>query len=131
VGLDPGLNSSAASSLSHGQRQLLTLGRSLLWPCKVRIFDEPTSNIDAATDQTIQQLLRCPTTFGESTQMTVAHRLQTVVDCDRILVMSAGHLVETGPPRELLASVNSHLAAMARHTGLASQYDEPSCKESL
>merc|ERR1712232_1265101 len=52
-----------ASMLSHGQRQLLTLGRTLLRPARIRVFDEPTSNIDAATDRLVQQLLRSAAAF--------------------------------------------------------------------
>ncbi|CAE8605275.1 unnamed protein product, partial [Polarella glacialis] len=119
VELDPGLlqAETIASTLSHGERQLLTLGRTLLWPAKIRVFDEPTSNIDAATDRVIQQLLRSAEAFGQSTQMTIAHRLQTVIDCDRILVMSGGRLLEAGSPRELLQRPGSQLAALAGHVG--------------
>jgi len=118
VELDRGLlnTDTSASSLSHGERQLLTLGRTLLWPAKVRVFDEPTSNIDAATDRVIQHLLR--SAFGHSTQMTVAHRLQTVMDCDRILVMAEGKLTESGPPKKLLQIPGSQLGALARHAGV-------------
>ena len=120
VELDPGLleAQTSASTLSQGERQLLTLGRTLLWPAKVRVFDEPTSNIDAATDRLIQQFLRSPTMFGHSTQITVAHRLQTVFSCDRILVMAGGKLVETGPPQELLNRSGSQLSALAAHAGV-------------
>ncbi|OLQ04967.1 ABC transporter C family member 2 [Symbiodinium microadriaticum] len=120
VELEPSLlaQASSASTLSQGERQLLTLARTLLWPSRVRVFDEPTSNIDAATDRLIQRFLRSPTMFGQSTQITVAHRLQTVVSCDRILVMSSGKVVESGPPRELLDRPNSHLSALAAHAGV-------------
>ena len=120
VELEPSLlaQASSASTLSQGERQLLTLARTLLWPSRVRVFDEPTSNIDAATDRLIQRFLRSPTMFGQSTQITVAHRLQTVVSCDRILVMSSGKVVESGPPRELLDRPSSHLSALAAHAGV-------------
>jgi len=120
VELEPSLlaQASSASTLSQGERQLLTLARTLLWPSKVRVFDEPTSNIDAATDRLIQRFLRSPTMFGQSTQITVAHRLQTVVSCDRILVMSSGKVVESGPPRDLLDRPDSHLSALAAHAGV-------------
>ena len=119
VELDPGLleAQTSASTLSQGERQLLTLGRTLLWPAKVRVFDEPTSNIDAATDRLIQQFLRSPTMFGQATQITVAHRLQTVFSCDRILVMAGGKLVESGPPQKLMEA-GSHLSALAAHAGV-------------
>lgn len=114
-------STASASTLSHGERQLLTLGRTLLWPAKIRVFDEPTSNIDAATDLVVQQLLRSAAAFRASTQLTIAHRLQTVMDCDRILVMGDGKVVEIGPPSELLADPNSRLSDLARHAG----FDEP------
>eukprot|EP00746_Dinoflagellata_sp_MGD_P040738 gnl/MRDRNA2_/MRDRNA2_19840_c0_seq1.p1 gnl/MRDRNA2_/MRDRNA2_19840_c0~~gnl/MRDRNA2_/MRDRNA2_19840_c0_seq1.p1 ORF type:complete len:439 (-),score=68.47 gnl/MRDRNA2_/MRDRNA2_19840_c0_seq1:165-1373(-) len=132
VELDPSLieKSISASTLSQGERQLLTLGRTLLWPAKIRVFDEPTSNIDAATDRVIQQLLRHASAFRGSAQITIAHRLQTVVDCDRIMVMGAGKLQEVGPPRQLLADPNSQLSALACHAGFdLSQANNISPKE--
>eukprot|EP00929_Paragymnodinium_shiwhaense_P013122 TRINITY_DN120988_c0_g1_i1.p1 TRINITY_DN120988_c0_g1~~TRINITY_DN120988_c0_g1_i1.p1 ORF type:complete len:1305 (+),score=261.90 TRINITY_DN120988_c0_g1_i1:86-4000(+) len=113
--LNAGFN---ASMLSHGERQLLTLGRTLLRPARIRVFDEPTSNIDAATDRIIQQLLRSASAFKDSTQLTIAHRLQTILDCHRILVMSDGRVAESGSPTQLLADKSSRLSALAEHAGL-------------
>jgi len=111
-------STASASTLSHGERQLLTLARTLLWPSRIRVFDEPTSNIDAATDRVVQQLLRSAAAFRGSTQLTIAHRLQTVLDCDRIIVMGSGQVLEVGPPNDLLADPKSRLSELARHAGL-------------
>ncbi|CAK0875708.1 unnamed protein product [Prorocentrum cordatum] len=113
-----GRGAAEASALSVGERQLLALARLMLrkeQDSRVVLFDEPTSSVDAATDQRVQEALR--TRFGTSTVLTVAHRLQTVVGADRILVLDAGRVVEFGPPCELLADESSRFAALAREAG--------------
>ena len=84
-----------STGLSAGQRQLLTLGRTLLKGGKVSILvmDEPTSNIDAETDARIQHSLIRQQLQGV-TVLTVAHRLKTIVDYDRVIVMDSGQLVK-------------------------------------
>jgi len=115
VKLGASLLHSDAFALSHGERQLLTLGRMLLRQSRIRIFDEPTSNIDAGTDRVIQHLLRSAVAFRSSTQLTIAHRLQTILDCDRILVMDNGRIVEIGPPQKLLSDPESSLSRLESH----------------
>ncbi|KAI9475097.1 P-loop containing nucleoside triphosphate hydrolase protein [Coemansia mojavensis] len=90
---------------SAGQRQLLSLSRALLWNRKIVILDEATANIDSHTDQLIQQLIRQE--FAHSTVLTIAHRLNTVMDSDRILVMNQGHVVEFDTPQALLQQPGS------------------------
>jgi len=85
---------------------------------RVVLFDEPTSSVDAATDQRVQEALHGR--FAASTVLTVAHRLQTVLASDRILVLDAGCVAELGPPADLLANPGSHLSALAREAGLSS-----------
>eukprot|EP00928_Gymnodinium_smaydae_P051607 TRINITY_DN3518_c0_g1_i2.p1 TRINITY_DN3518_c0_g1~~TRINITY_DN3518_c0_g1_i2.p1 ORF type:complete len:1302 (+),score=134.35 TRINITY_DN3518_c0_g1_i2:46-3951(+) len=98
----------AEGSLSGGERQLLCFARALLLRRKVLVADEPTASIDMRTDALVQELLR--DAFAGCTLITVAHRLQTILDFDRILVMEAGRVAEDGPPRELIQTPGSLLA---------------------
>jgi ABC-type multidrug transport system fused ATPase/permease subunit len=90
------------SNYSVGERQLLCLARALLAKPKVLVMDEATASVDNETDSFIQKMLR--TRFSETTLLTVAHRLNTIMDYDYILVMDKGRAVEFGPPIELLES---------------------------
>lgn len=88
--------------LSNGQQQLFSLARAMLMRStrgKVVLLDEATSNVDGETDKLMQQLIR--EEFKEHTILTVAHRLDTIMDSDIVLVLDAGKLVEVGPPSEL------------------------------
>lgn len=89
------------SNYSAGQRQLLVIARALLDGASVVICDEATASIDAEADSRIQRLLR--TDFASSTTLTVAHRLNTIMDSTHILVMSDGKAVEFGTPSALLS----------------------------
>ncbi|EED18831.1 multidrug resistance protein, putative [Talaromyces stipitatus ATCC 10500] len=86
--------------LSHGQQQLFCLARALMRKSKILVLDEATSNVDGATDQLMQKIIR--TEFKEHTIITVAHRLDTIMDSDMVAVLDGGRLVEFGPPQELL-----------------------------
>lgn len=98
------------SSLSTGQRQLLCLARAILKRNNILILDEATANVDANTEALIRKTIR--TRFKNSTVLTIAHRLNTVMDCDKILVMDQGKLVEYGAPQVLLKKNNGYLAKM-------------------
>ncbi|CAH0699487.1 unnamed protein product [Spodoptera exigua] len=87
-------------NLSAGQRQLICLARAALAGCKVLVLDEATANVDTDTDKHIQRTIR--TKFANSTVLTIAHRLNTVMDYDRVIVMDKGRVVESGHPFELL-----------------------------
>lgn len=88
--------------LSHGEQQLFCLARALMRKSKILILDEATSNVDGATDQLMQKIIR--TEFKEHTIITVAHRLDTIMDSDMVAVLDSGRLVEFGPPQELLGT---------------------------
>jgi ATP-binding cassette subfamily B protein len=89
------------ASLSHGQRQLLSFVRALVYDPEVLVLDEATSSVDTETEQLIQQALE--TLLEGRTSLVIAHRLSTIRDADRILVMHKGQLREQGTHDELLA----------------------------
>ncbi|NWZ19112.1 MRP7 protein, partial [Asarcornis scutulata] len=97
-GLDSELGE-RGKSLSVGQRQLVCLARALLTQAKVLCIDEATASVDQQTEQLLQQTIR--QRFADKTVLTIAHRLNTVLDSDRVLVMQAGRVVELGSPSSL------------------------------
>ncbi|NWY57630.1 MRP7 protein, partial [Chionis minor] len=86
-------------SLSVGQRQLVCLARALLTQTKVLCIDEATASVDQKTDQLLQQTIR--QRFADKTVLTIAHRLNTILDSDRVLVMQAGRVAELDSPTRL------------------------------
>ncbi|CAF4229206.1 unnamed protein product, partial [Adineta steineri] len=113
-GLDS-LISENGCNLSVGQKQLICLARALLKQSKILIIDEATANVDNATDELIQQAIQDK--FKECTVLTIAHRLRTVIDSDRILVLSNGEVAEFDTPSSLLANSNSYLTSLVEQTG--------------
>ncbi|KAJ2946420.1 hypothetical protein O0L34_g12459 [Tuta absoluta] len=103
------------SNFSVGQRQLLCLARALLRSNKILIMDEATANVDPSTDNFIQQTIRRQ--FASCTVLTIAHRLNTIMDSDRVLVMSFGQVAEFDHPHHLLLDPDSAFSAMVRETG--------------
>ncbi|OJT09188.1 ATP-binding cassette transporter abc4, partial [Trametes pubescens] len=104
------------ANLSVGQRQILALARAIVRRSKLLILDEATSAIDHETDAIIQNYLR--TELGKDvTLLTVAHRLQTIMDADKIMVLDAGRIVEFGRPGELLKNEKGMLRALVDESG--------------
>lgn len=110
---EAGLESSVidgGSNFSSGQKQLICLARAILRNSKILVLDEATANTDPATDELIQATIR--SVFRTCTILTIAHRLNTVLDADRILVMDQGELREFDTPYRLLQDSNSLLSRM-------------------
>lgn len=96
---------------SVGQRQLLCLARAVLRKSKILLLDEATASVDNDTDRLIQTTIR--EMFAESTVLCIAHRIRTILDSDKVLVMDEGKCKELGTPQDLLALEGSHLRALA------------------
>merc|ERR1719384_105905 len=108
--------SEGGSNLSVGQRQLVCLARAILRRNRVLVLDEATANVDPKTDAFIQEKIR--ESFRDCTVLTIAHRLHTIMDSDRVLVMSEGEVVQAGPPYSLLTDQpDGMFAQMVAETG--------------
>lgn len=82
--------------------------------CKILLLDEATSSVDYQTDQEIQRTLR--EDFAGCTVLTIAHRVNTIMDSDKILVMTDGKVGEFAPPQDLLADKNSIFSSIVKHS---------------
>lgn len=105
-----------SAGFSMGQRQLMCLARAILRKNRILILDEATANVDAQTDRQIQRTIR--EQFGGCTVMTIAHRLQTIEDSDRVLVMDAGRVVEFDQPSVLKLTSGGYFARMYSKSGI-------------
>ncbi len=103
----------SGNNLSQGQRQLLCLARAMLKNPKVLMMDEATASIDYQTDSKIQETIR----ELRSTIITIAHRLQTIVDYDKVLVLDKGCVVEYGHPYELIRREGGSFRGMCEMSG--------------
>lgn len=102
--------------LSGGERQRIAIARALLKDAPILVLDEPTSSVDAANEAEIQSALH-ELTRGRTT-LVIAHRLSTVRDADRIVVLDAGRVLETGEHRSLLASEGAYAQLVAAQAGV-------------
>ncbi|XP_045532540.1 multidrug resistance-associated protein 1 isoform X2 [Pieris brassicae] len=108
--------SEGGGNLSVGQRQLVCLARALLRKTPLLVLDEATAAVDLETDDLIQKTIR--TEFASCTVLTIAHRLNTIMDSTRVMVLDKGQLVEYAPPEQLLQDKNSIFYSMAKDAGL-------------
>ncbi|EEY58685.1 ATP-binding Cassette (ABC) Superfamily [Phytophthora infestans T30-4] len=102
-------------NFSVGERQLICLARAILRNSKILCLDEATASMDHSTDEFIQTSIRRE--FAEATVLTIAHRVETILDYDKILVLKRGHIAEFGSPSELLNVFNGEFASMVQNTG--------------
>jgi ABC-type multidrug transport system fused ATPase/permease subunit len=109
-------------NFSQGQRQLLCIARSLLRNPRILVMDEATASIDNETDANIQQMIR--ENFKDATVLTIAHRLNTIMDCDRILVLDGGRIAELDSPANLLNKEEGHFKAMVDKSRAAHDGDD-------
>ncbi|KAF8586432.1 metal resistance protein YCF1 [Ramaria rubella] len=125
-GLPGGLDAKVqegGSSMSSGQRQLLCFARALLRKSKILVLDEATSAIDLDTDKAVQDILRGPQ-FKNTTILTIAHRLNTIIESDRVLVLSDGKVAEFDSPKVLMETPDSMFASLAKEAGLGPKQDD-------
>uniref|UniRef100_A0A673H1H0 ABC-type glutathione-S-conjugate transporter n=1 Tax=Sinocyclocheilus rhinocerous TaxID=307959 RepID=A0A673H1H0_9TELE len=107
--------SEGGENLSLGQRQLVCLARALLRKTKILVLDEATAAVDLETDNLIQSTIR--TQFEDCTVLTIAHRLNTIMDYTRVIVMDRGHITEMDSPTNLI-SQRGQFYQMCREAGL-------------
>ncbi|XP_065580663.1 multidrug resistance-associated protein 1-like isoform X3 [Artemia franciscana] len=108
--------SEGGENLSVGQRQLVCLARALLRKTKVLILDEATAAVDLETDDLIQATIRKE--FSDCTVITIAHRLNTIMDSTRVMVLDKGQIIEFDSPSVLLANKSSIFYGMAKDANL-------------
>ncbi|XP_033761065.1 multidrug resistance-associated protein 4-like isoform X1 [Pecten maximus] len=102
-------------NFSVGQRQLICLARAILRKNRVLMIDEATANVDPRTDELIQKTIRDK--FRHCTVLTIAHRLNTIMDSDRVLVLDEGNIVEFNQPYLLLQNEDGYFYRMVQQTG--------------
>ena len=101
------------SNLSGGEQQLICIARALLQDRKIVVFDEAMANMDFEADQLIQSILK--TKLRNRTILTIAHRLDTILDYDRIVVIDEGQIIEVGSPESLLKKEDGHFRRLYEH----------------
>ncbi|XP_072382028.1 ATP-binding cassette sub-family C member 4-like isoform X2 [Diabrotica undecimpunctata] len=107
------------SNFSTGQRQLMCLARAIVRNNKILVLDEATANVDPSTDALIQKTIR--KNFKYCTVITIAHRLNTIMDSDKVLVMDAGQSVEFDHPHILLKDDEGYFSKMLKETGTVTE----------
>ena len=100
-------------NFSTGECQLLCLARAILRKNKLILIDEATANVDLHTDTLVQQAIR--THFSHCTVLTIAHRIDTIIDSDRIIVLDKGRVIEFAIPFLMLQNENSYLSMLFSH----------------
>jgi ABC-type multidrug transport system fused ATPase/permease subunit len=103
------------SNFSVGQRQLICMARALLRRAKILVMDEATASVDINTDAVIQKMVR--TAFADCTVLTIAHRLNTIMDSSKVLVLDKGNIAEFDTPAKLLEKPEGIFASMVDATG--------------
>jgi ABC-type multidrug transport system fused ATPase/permease subunit len=112
-----GIVADDGSNFSVGQRQLLCLARAIVADSRILVLDEATANVDTATDEILQRALR--KRFAGATIIAIAHRLDTIMDYDKVLVLGNGRVLEYGSPSSLLENEEGQFYSMVESTGTA------------
>ena len=107
--------SEGGENFSTGEKQLLCMARAILKRSKVLVMDEATASVDYATDELIGKTIRQE--FANSTILTIAHRLRTVIDYDRVMLLEQGRIIEYDSPKKLLSDPDSKFYALCKATG--------------
>jgi ATP-binding cassette subfamily B protein len=107
-----GMGHGKGVQLSSGQRQLLALARALVWNPQVLLLDEATASVDSASDAAFRAALRSDIASQQRAVLTVAHRLSTAREADRVIVIETGRIVEEGTPDALIVR-GGRFAALA------------------
>ncbi|XP_038072989.1 putative ABC transporter C family member 15 [Patiria miniata] len=107
------------SNFSVGQRQLFCLARAILRKSTILVLDEATASIDLETDQVLQRVISAA--FSGKTVITVAHRLDTILKSDKIIVISGGRLVDQGLPQDLLSQPNTEFSKLIQSASIDSK----------
>jgi len=120
-----GLDSSVSEygeNLSVGTRQLLCLARALLKRSRILVMDEATANVDFETDELIQKTIRRE--FVDVTVLTIAHRINTIMDYDRVIVLDDGQVTEYDSPQKLCQDSSSAFYGLAQQAGVLEKKEE-------
>ncbi|TFK38174.1 multidrug resistance-associated ABC transporter [Crucibulum laeve] len=107
--------SEGGDNFSTGEKQLLCMARAILKRSKILVMDEATASVDYATDELIGKTIRQE--FAESTILTIAHRLRTVIDYDRVMLLEQGRIIEFDRPGVLLSNPSTKFYALCKATG--------------
>ncbi|KAI0050163.1 multidrug resistance-associated ABC transporter [Auriscalpium vulgare] len=114
--------SAGGVNFSQGQRQLIAMARALLRHSSIIVLDEATSSIDFATDSKIQATIR--EEFGSSLLLTVAHRLKTVIDYDRLIILDKGSIAEFDTPWNLIRKEDGIFRSMCQNSGTFAELEQ-------
>ncbi|CAG9862959.1 unnamed protein product [Phyllotreta striolata] len=109
-------------NFTTGQRQLVCLARAIIKKNKVIVLDEATANMDLDTEQIVQKII--DENFSDCTLLLIAHRLDSILDCHKILVLNRGSIVEFDTPKALLNKPDGHFASMVKNVGLQEHVDK-------
>jgi ABC-type multidrug transport system fused ATPase/permease subunit len=102
----------SGTNLSVGEKQLICICRAILRRNKIIILDEATANIDVVTEQKILSLINSE--FSDASVITIAHRINTIMKSDKVLVLDAGRLIEYDAPSKLLSDPTSHFSSLLK-----------------